>query len=231
MWMLFSKMLQRKGSIKVFVVICMLLPNLANAELGYGDYAKENNWDLLLSLGATYGGDNIAEAYYLDENYNVVDDAIIKGGGLFKASIGVDWPLVDDFRIITSAGYHVDSQFSFASTSSGNQGMWFTRFVLEALPYYQISDSFKLGGGLTYHMSNKVGGQFIGSDQKYYARYEDTLGYTGFIGYMLGESRSWLELRYTHIKYDLETAPFLESFCTSNCDGSHVGLIFHWAIL
>jgi hypothetical protein len=230
MWTLFKKH-QGKGAIKLLACMCLLLPNLASAELSYGEYAKENNWDLLLSLGATYGGDTIAEAYYVDENNNVVDDAVLKGGGLFKASVGIDWPIVEDLRLITNAGYHVDTQFSFASTSSGNQGMWFTRFVVEALPYYQINDSFKLGGGLTYHMSNKVGGQFIGSDEKYYARYEDTLGYTGFVGYMLGESRSWIELRYTYIKYDLETAPFLASFCTVDCDGSHVGLTFHWAVL
>jgi len=201
-----------------------------------GDYfANDDDYfdgDFLINLGLTYGGDKVAYGEYVNpETGTKVDDATLYGGALYYLGLGFDWPITDNIRLLTNAGYHLDTESGSKSSSGNNTGMSFTRFSLEAIPYFQVSESFKLGAGVVYHSSNKIVAKSL-DNTSLWIKFDDTLGFTTFVGHQLKGSRTWFELRYTYLEYQaVEDSETAGKYIGPKFDGSHVGLMLHWALL
>ncbi len=177
------------------------------------------DFDLLLTGGFTYGGDKMIDSYYTDGTH-----ATIKGGSMYYFGMGLDFPITDNIHILTNGAYQLDCE-----NGDNNTGAAFGRWAWEISPYYQAS-SWKFGAGAIYHTAPKI--RFDPSDGvSFDARFDPALGATAFVGYQIPNSQSWVELRYSYIEYKVTSIGGIDIANGEKYDGSHVGLLFHWAIL
>lgn len=174
-----------------------------------------NDWetDGSINLGLTAG---TSDETLVDGRYTTGEQAKIRAGGLYYAGFGVDSGN-DDFGVIGNLAYHFDGT---SGNTVDDERFVFRRWSFELLPYLTVSKSFRVGAGATYHFNTESFIQL--TEGKSYADFDNSLGATLFGGYNLPESKSWIELRYTYMRYDRSDV------AAEEVDGSHFGLILHW---
>lgn len=185
---------------KKAVLICLLgVSSAVHAEQGF---------DLVLSAGLTSGGDTLAET---------TTGGTLKSGGLFLGSIGTVYSFEgSNFQIQGSIGYHFDE------LTADNGSADFSRFTLELLPFYQISEKMRLGVGIinasAVDYSDPVGS----------IEFDDANGVVFELDWKL-RGNSWWGVRYTDIEYDLAKLNGMDisSLGFAPIDGSYIGLMFH----
>lgn len=195
------------------------LPALLLALLSTGAMASDWQTDVSFNLGLTAGLDDdeiLGGQVYDDKTGKYLGDTDVRAGGLYYTGLGVQFANAD-WGVLANAAYHFDAAWGRLSDDDGAE---FRRFAYDLLPYYRIDRAFRIGAGVTYHASPKA--SIHVNDTKTNIKFDDALGVTVFAGYQLPESRSWVELRYTDIDYEVETSGFEDK------DGAHFGLILHW---
>ena len=100
-------------------------------------HAKELSLRFFGSMGYGVGGDTLASGNYTDgSSYEV------KAGSGFQLAIGADFRVAENVTIQGSIGYHVHD-----ATASNGQ-ISFKRTPVELLGFYDITNQFRLGGGV-----------------------------------------------------------------------------------
>ncbi len=128
-------------------VLALVSALLAGQGMVYaGDDGLDINW--LISLGVTFGGDELAEVLVTHDGDTDAED--IHAGELFYISGGAIFPIANtDFSLQTTIGWHTDSIIA----SNGDVG--FDRFPLEVISFYNFKQH-RLGAGLTYNLSPEL---------------------------------------------------------------------------
>ena len=102
----------------------------------------------LVGLGLTFGGDKLAAVDFIDGSRES-----IRSGGLFTLYAGAEFRVSDVMAIQATFGYHADS-----TSAASNGSLRFSRYPLDLLALYSISDKVRLGGGVEFVNNPKVAG-------------------------------------------------------------------------
>jgi hypothetical protein len=157
----------------------------------------------VLGIGATFGGDKLATAYYDDG-----DEVDLKAGDLVALVAGVDYRINQDFSVQGTVGYHVDR------AGADNGDMRFERIPFELLGYYHVNDKVRVGGGLRYVTGVKFRSSGAGDIGDY--KFKDTTSAVAEIEYLFSP-RMGLKLRYANDE-------FKEKYYGGKVKGDHVGI-------
>ncbi len=98
-----------------------------------------------LGLDAGGGGDTLATVHYTNGH-----DQSIKAGGGVQIKGGIDYPIGSAAALRASVGYH------YHTTAASNGDVTFSRWPLEVLGMWKLSDSFRLGAGVRYATNAKL---------------------------------------------------------------------------
>lgn len=105
----------------------------------------DNSGHVVLGLGLTFGGETLATVHFTDGSTQDV-----KSGGLVHFYGGYEYRLDNRVSVQATVGYHVDD------VSAKNGSLKFSRYPLEILGYYGLTDSLRFGGGFRYAMNPKI---------------------------------------------------------------------------
>jgi hypothetical protein len=152
-------------------------------------------------IGFDFGGDNLVTAQFT----NGSSDSI-KAGELLYFGVGAS--IITDSRDIE---VEVTASYKFKNISASNGDIKFTRYPLEALVFYRMP-KFRVGGGLTYHLSPKVSGSGVASNIN--GNFDDSLGFVLQGDYLVTQKAS-VGARYTSLKYKVGG---------TSIDGSSIGI-------
>jgi hypothetical protein len=100
---------------------------------------------VLVGLGATFGGDNLATAAFTNGSHQD-----IKAGSGFVFTTGLDYRLSPEFSVQGTLNFHVDD------TDATNGSIKFQRFPVEFLGYFHPNSQWRIGGGVRYVNSPKL---------------------------------------------------------------------------
>jgi len=157
----------------------------------------------VLGIGATFGGDKLATAYYDDG-----DEINLRAGESVALLAGVDYRINQDFSVQGTVAYHVDR------ASARNGDMRFERIPFELLGYYHVNDKVRVGGGLRYVTGTEFRSSGAGDIGDY--KFKDTTSPVAEIEYLFSP-RLGLKLRYVNDE-------FKEKSFGGKVKGDHVGL-------
>jgi hypothetical protein len=142
----------------------------------------------VFKMGYDTGGDKIVTAVFTNGSTKSIkaNEGIYIGGG---ASILLD---SKDIEIEVTASY------KYQSITAGNGDITWTRIPIEGLVFYR-APKFRVGGGLTYHLSPKLSGSGVAGGLN--VNVDDALGVV-LQGDWLITQKASLGLRYTNLSYE-----------------------------
>jgi len=157
----------------------------------------------VFKAGYDTGGDTIVTAVFTNGSTKSIkaNEGIYFGGG---ASFLLD---SKDIEIETTLS------IKYTSITASNGDVTWTRFPLEALVFYR-APKFRVGGGLTYHLSPKLSGSGVAGGLN--VNVDDALGVVLQGDWLITQKIS-VGLRYTNLSYKANGVK-------ANSDG--VGVIF-----
>ncbi|HBF51326.1 MAG TPA: hypothetical protein DDX04_14375 [Massilia sp.] len=157
----------------------------------------------VLGIGATFGGDKLATAYYDDG-----DEIDLRAGESIALVAGADYRINQDFSVQGTIAYHVDR------AGARNGDMRFERIPFELLGYYHVNDKVRVGGGLRYVTGVEFRSSGAGDIGDY--KFKDTTSAVAEIEYLFNP-RMGLKLRYANDE-------FKEKSYGGKVKGEHVGI-------
>lgn len=169
----------------------------------------------VFKAGFEFGGDNLVKVNTTGGSGGKSIDAnqgLAVGGG---ASILMDSKEIEG---------EVTLAYKFSGITASNGDIDWSVLPLDALVFYRLP-KFRLGGGLTYHMSPKLKGGGVASTLN--ATYKDALGVVLQADYSFTQ-RLNLGLRYTNVNYkasSIQTSTFA-STPPSSAKTNGIGIIF-----
>ena len=157
----------------------------------------------VFKAGFDFGGDKLATATFTSGSTESIkaNELLYLGGGI---SI-----LADSKDIETE----VTIGWKFDRINASNGDIKFNRYPLEGLVFYRFP-KFRLGGGLTYHLSPKLSGSGVASNIN--GKFDDSLGFVLQADYLITQKLS-VGGRYTSLKYKVGGV---------SADSSGVGVTF-----
>jgi hypothetical protein len=159
----------------------------------------------VFKLGYDFGGDTVVTALFTDGSTK----SIKANDGLF---MGVGASFLNDAKNLEA---EVSITYKFQTISASNGDIHFTRFPLDALVFYR-QYQFRVGGGLTYHMSPKLEGTGVVGGLN--VNFQDALGGILQVDYLFGPTVA-VGLRYTMLEYKATSG----ARGTARSDGFGVG--------
>ena len=161
----------------------------------------------VLKSGIDFGGETIASATFSNGSTETIkaNDGFYVGGG---ASFLLD---SKDVEIETTLSIKYDS------INASNGDITWTRYPLEVLAFYRMP-KFRLGGGLTYHISPKL--KASGAAGNFNVKVDDAAGVVLQADYLLTRKLT-LGGRYTILEYKANGVP-----AKSNGVGITFGFVF-----
>jgi len=157
----------------------------------------------VLGIGATFGGDKLATAYYEDG-----DEINLRAGESVALLAGADYRINQDFSVQGSVAYHVDR------ANARNGDMRFERIPFELLGYYHVNDKVRVGGGLRYVTGVEFRSSGAGDIGDY--KFKNTTSAVAELEYLFSP-RMGLKLRYVNDE-------FKEKTFGGKVKGDHVGI-------
>lgn len=153
---------------------------------------------LLIEAGIEYGGDETLQVFFT----NGEDQTMRAGQGGYIA-IGGELQIssIDQLMLRASIGV------KYNTTAADNANIRLTRFPAHLTPFWKINDDFRLGIGVTTHLSPRLKGDGFIPD----------VAYTSAVGPRFEFGYKWIALTYTAISYEDGTG---ESFSASSIGAS-----------
>jgi hypothetical protein len=147
----------------------------------------------MFKAGFDTGGDTLVTAVFTNGSTQSIkaNDGLYVGGGV---------SILNDAKDLQG---EVTLSYKIESIDANNGSIEFTRFPLEALVFYRES-RFRLGGGLTYHLSPKVKGSGIVGGLN--VEFKDALGVILQADYLVWREMA-VGLRYTMLEYKTASGP------------------------
>jgi hypothetical protein len=116
----------------------------------------------------------------------------VSAGALFELGGGILWRLPErPLSLQLTANWHGDS-------AGTNSAVTFTRYPLEALAFYQPTDSMRFGLGMRYVLDPVSGARINNNTERIY--FKNTIGTIVEAGYAI-DKEDWLNLRLVWEKY------------------------------
>ena len=139
----------------------------------------------MLKAGYDFGGDTLVTVVFAGGSTKSINanEGLYFGGGV---------SILSDSKDIET---ELSLSYKFAGINASNGSVDWTRFPLEALVFYRLPQ-FRLGGGLTYHLSPKVSGSGFASGS---LKFDDSAGFVLQADYLL--QKITVGLRYTSLEY------------------------------
>ena len=168
----------------------------------------ENNLNLILTGGITFGGEKLAET--------TSGSSLDSGGLIYLAAGGLYEVPETNFQLQTTLGYHFDTLYA------DNGDADFSRTNIEIIPFYKINPTFRLGVGYTKIMSVSYSDPYDSID------FKDADGLITEISWSTSHN-AWWGLRYVKTEYIVKS---LNGFDIGNIgeefpiDGDYFGLMF-----
>lgn len=183
---------------KIFLVLLFVFSTSLHAEEGF---------KLVLSAGLTGGGEKLI---------STTSGSSLTSGGLILLSAGSVYSFADsDFQIQGAFGYHFDELTATDGSAT------FSRTTLEILPFYQITETARVGLGLIHVMSPSY------SDPYDSMTFDDTTGFLVEVDWRT-QGSSWWGIRFANIDYTVATFNGIDvSSSAVPLDGNYFGVIFH----
>lgn len=169
---------------------------------------SSNAADLVLEAGLHAGGDDLVSVTFASGSTETIE-----AGGFFNLAIGVGFDINEKVTSRITFGIKEDS----ITASNGN--IDFTRNPIDALFLYK-TESWLLGGGITYHTNVKLSGDGIASGLN--ADFDDSLGFILEADYLLGNKKGYVGGRYTMIDYDSVPSATVNA---ATVDGNSIGVV------
>lgn len=152
----------------------------------------------LVEGGIEYGGDEILQVFFT----NGEDQTMRAGQGGYVAAGGeLQFSNVKQLMLRASIG------IKYNTTAAENANIRLTRFPVNLTPFWKINDKFRLGVGITTHLSPNLKGDDFVPD----VAFTSTAGPRFEFGY------KWFALTYTAINYKDESG---ESFSAGSIGAS-----------
>lgn len=167
----------------------------------------ERPFKFVLGAGLTGGGATLANVTYTNG-----DTDNIKAGGLVMLYGGVETRVGDLVRLQATFGYHIDD------TNASNGRVRFSRYPIDVLALYPVSDKVRLGAGAQFVQNPKLKGSGVASGVN--QEYKSTVGFI-LEGEYLFTPAIGLKLRGVSEKYE-------ESNTGVKVNGNHFGLLFNF---
>jgi hypothetical protein len=153
---------------------------------------------LLIEAGIEYGGDEILQVFFT----NGEDQKMRAGqGGCIAVGGELQFSSVKHLMVRASIG------IKYNTTAADNANIRLTRIPVHLTPFWKLNDDFRLGIGITTHMSPKLKGDGFIPD----------IAYTSTAGPRFEFGYKWIALTYTAINYEDE---FGKSFSASSIGAS-----------
>lgn len=153
---------------------------------------------LLIEAGIEYGGDEILQVFFT----NGEDQTMRAGqGGYINVGGELQFSSVKQLMVRASIG------IKYNTTAADNVNIRLTRFPLHLTPFWKINNDFRLGIGITTHISPNLKGDGFIPD----------IAYTSTVGPRFEFGYKWIALTYTAISYEDE---FGKSFSASSIGAS-----------
>jgi hypothetical protein len=197
---------------KLAVLGFLFYSHLIFADVASKPAEKFDNFRVSIVGGITLGGDKIVRINYIDRSTNN-----IYAGRFAYFGGGLGFDINEDFMMQLNAQYHWDT------ATAANGDITFSRYVFEAIPYYQFNERFHVGLGLGLHSNVKLSGDFV---ERF--GFDSSTAIIGSVGYRPKHSDSWWELRVVNVEYDINKVGSRAAYSDQAIDGSHIGLAYHW---
>ncbi|GMM83319.1 hypothetical protein [Pseudoalteromonas sp. MTN2-4] len=188
-----------------------------NALANDANLVQEDGSDISFSafMGYSVGGEKLVEINYKDNS-----DQSIKTGKGFSFGLGLNYSISEKWSLATNLSYFSDSD------NAENLDAKISRFVLDAIPYYQLNEKFKIGLGLTYHLSPEL------EVESSKLEFDSALGSVVSIGYELESYNSMIEVRYVSNSYDYNEKVYLGygsyGSYKGTVDANQFGVFWHY---
>jgi len=154
--------IQLSGShMKKYFAVAALTLSAAFPVCAEGVY--DNSGHFLMGMGLTFGGKTLATVHFTNG-----DSENVKSGGLVHLYAGYEYRLASRFSVQATIGYHVDN------VSARNGDLKFSRYPLEVLGHFGITDNVRIGGGVRYVMNPEISSSGAASIGDY--EFDDTTG-------------------------------------------------------
>ena len=164
--------------------------------------------DMIAEGGLHFGGDTIVTVNHEDGSSDS-----LRAGEELSVAIGVAFQLSEAIETVVSFGMKKEVVYPDDGT------IIFTRFPLNTLLLY-ISDKWRMGGGLTYHMNPVY--KLDRETNRQTMEFSNALGLLFDVRYFVFE-KVYIASRYTHIEYEVENDPTRRSY-SGNSLGVLVGV-------
>ncbi len=141
----------------------------------------------MLKAGFDFGGDKLITVIFTDGSTKSINanEGLYFGGGV---------SILSDSKDIET---EVSLSYKTTGINASNGSVDWTRFPLEVLVFYRLPQ-FRLGGGLTYHLSPKLSGSGVTSVN---LTFDNSAGFVLQADYLL--QKITVGLRYTSLEYKL----------------------------
>lgn len=175
----------------------------------------ESSDNLRFSLlgGITFGGDAVGYLQYLDGSKEYV-----YSGDFAYFGAGLEYSINQDFTLQLNAQYHWDE------VAAVNAEIRFSRYEFEIIPYYQLSERYRIGLGLGIHTNVKLSGDFDVDTE-----FDNANAVIASVSRKMKYSDHWLEFRVVNIEYLMTKYNDNRAFYNLAIpfDGDHVGFSYH----
>lgn len=162
-----------------------------------------------LGGGLTYGGDQVGDTI----EYENSSSRSLHGGALLDMRAGFEYQTIGSpWSFQMSLGYQVDN------ASAKNGSVRFDRFPLEVLAHWDVSDSWRFGGGIRKALSTKLHTSGVGSGYAQEQEYSSSVGGVVEAETFFG-SHVGLKLRVVSEKYKSQLTG------GKDIDGTHLGVL------
>lgn len=168
-----------------------LFRRIATGVLLASSFAVAPAWaevSAMVKLGYDFGGDTLTTVPFTDGTTASIDtnEGLLLGGGVAIASADYTWQT------------EITLNWKYQAITAANGDLKWTRWPLEALTFYQLTQ-FRFGGGLTYHLNPTLEGDGVVSNIN--MDFDNALGAVLQADYRLDEAIA-IGLRYTFIEYE-----------------------------
>lgn len=169
----------------------------------------------LVEMGLSFGGDTVGELEY--ENG---DEAEVTSGGGFFIGGGIDMAVRNEaYGFLLTASYHGDS------ATASNADVTFDRFVINAMPYYQVKDNVSFAAGLSFHSGVEYEVDYHGTST---VEFDSAVGMVAEIRYHSSEQLVFSG-RATLVEYEPSSVNGLDVSATDTVSGNNIGLFMSYS--
>lgn len=166
---------------------------------------QDKRLHVVLGGGLTFGGDTLGTFVYTNGSTDS-----IKAGELLLLHAGLDYRLSEEVSLQGTLGIHTDT-----TKKASNGEVTFSRFPLDLLAYYHVSDAFRIGGGTRIVFGSKLKGTGIAANVN--DSFDNSIGVVIEAEYM---AIPMLGIKLRHV-----TEKFRPAGSSFNIDSSHFGVL------